>query len=73
MPEEYKKYVSSMDFVLGTAPNNRAIIGMLTYNETTTISISKMTKDPTFEEKLYELLLKDELEVVVEGCGMCEN
>lgn len=73
MPEEYKNYVSSMDFVLGTAPNNRAIIGMVTYNETTTISISKMTKDPTFEEKLYELLLKDELEVVVEGCGMCEN
>ncbi len=73
LPEEYKKYILSMDFVLGTAPNNRAIIGMVTYNEVTTLSISKMTKDPTFEEKLYDLLLREGFEVVVEGSGVYEN
>ena len=73
MPEEYKKYILSMDFVLGTAPNNRVISGVVTYNDVTTISLSKMTKDPTFEEKFYELLLSDGLEVTVEGSGVYEN
>lgn len=73
MPEEYQKYISSMDFVLGTAPNNRAICGLVTYNNVSCISISKMTKDPTFEEKLYELLSNEGLELVVEGSDTYEN
>lgn len=72
MPEEYKKHILSMDFVLGTAPNNRAICGLVTYNDITTLSISKMTKDPTFEEKFYELLTNDGLIVEVEGSGIYE-
>lgn len=72
MPEEYKKYILSMDFILGTCPNNRAICGLITYNNVTTLSISKMTKDPTFEEKMYELLLKDNLIVEVEGSMVYE-
>lgn len=72
MPEEYKKHILSMDFVLGTAPNNRAICGLVTYNNITTLSISKMTKDPTFEEKFYDLLTKEGMEVEVEGSGVYE-
>ena len=72
MPEEYKNYIDSMDFVLGTCPNNRAICGLVSYNNVTNLSISKMTKDPTFEEKFYELLLKDGLEIEVEGSGIYE-
>lgn len=72
MPKEYEKHILSMDFVLGTAPNNRAICGLVTFNNVTTISISKMTKDPTFEEKFYELLIKEGLEVEVEGSGVYE-
>lgn len=73
MPKEYEKYILSMDFVLGTAPNNRAICGLVTYNNISTLSISKMTKDPTFEEKFYELLLSEGLEVEVEGSDVYEN
>ena len=72
MPEEYNNHILSMDFVLGTAPNNRAICGLITYNNVTTLSISKMTKDPTFEEKYYELLTKDGLLIDVEGSGIYE-
>ena len=72
MPEEYNKHILSMDFVLGTAPNNRAICGLITYNNVTTLSISKMTKDPTFEEKYYEVLTKDGLIIDVEGSGIYE-
>lgn len=73
MPDEYRKYILSMDFVLGTAPNNRAISGLVTYNNVTTLSVSKMTKDPMFEEKLYELLISEGLEVEVEGSKIYEN
>ena len=72
MPKEYSEHILNMDFVLGTAPNNRAICGLVTYNNVTTLSISKMTKDPTFEEKYYELLCEDGLEVEVEGSVVYE-
>ena len=72
MPDEYNKHILSMDFVLGTAPNNRAITGLVTFNNVTTFSVSKMTKDPTFEEKLYELFIKEGLDVEVEGSGIYE-
>ena len=32
-----------------------------------------MTVDPTFEEKLYELLENDNISVTVEGSGLYEN
>ena len=72
MPEEYKKHILSMDFVLGTAPNNRAITGLITFNNVTTFSVSKMTKDPTFEEKIYELFTNEGLDVEVEGSRIYE-
>ena len=72
MPKEYEKHILSMDFVLGTAPNNRAICGLVTYNNVTTLSISKMTKDPTFEEKFYELLCSEGIEIEVEGSDVYE-
>ena len=31
-----------------------------------------MTKDPTFEEKFYDLLTKEGMEVEVEGSGVYE-
>ena len=73
MPKEYEKYILSMDFVLGTAPNNRSIGGLVTYNNVSTLSISKMTKDPTFEEKLYELLSSEDVGLEMEGSGIYED
>ena len=73
LPEEYNKYIDSMDFVLGTAPNNRAICGLITYNETSTLSISKTTKDPSFEDSIYRLLKEEEIDVKIEGSHVYGN
>ena len=34
MPEDYKEHILSMDFILGTCPNNRAIGGLIFINTT---------------------------------------
>ena len=67
LPEEMAKEIISMDFVLGTTVINRTQNALITVNNVTTLSISKYTKDPSFEEKLYELLTRDGLEIEVEG------
>lgn len=67
LPPTMAKHVRSMDFVLGTSRSNRALCGLLTVNKVSTLSISKMTLDPSFEEKLYDLLCQDGLEIEVEG------
>lgn len=73
LPEELSSKIESMDFILGTAITNRAGCSVVTINNITTFSISKMTVDPTFEEKLYELLENDNINVTVEGSGLYEN
>ncbi|MDO4376178.1 MAG: hypothetical protein Q4C33_03285 [bacterium] len=73
LPEELSNKIESMDFILGTAITNRAGCSVVTINNITTFSISKMTVDPTFEEKFYELLENDNINVTVEGSGLYEN
>lgn len=73
LPEEISPYVLSMDFALGTSFFNRASCAAVTVNDITTFSISKHTLDPSFEEKMYELLLEDGIEVSVEGSGFYED
>ena len=73
LPEELSSKIESMDFILGTGITNRAGCSVVTINNITTFSISKMTVDPTFEEKLYELLKNDNISVTVEGSGLYEN
>ena len=73
LPEDLANEVESMDFVLGTAITNRAGCSVVTVKNITTFSISKMTADPTFEEKIYELLKQEKIDVIVEGSGLYEN
>lgn len=73
LPEPVARQVESMDFVLGTAITNRAGCGVVTVNGVTTFSVTKMTRDPSFEEKLYQLLLEDGIAVSVEGSGVYEG
>ena len=73
MPEELSKHILSMDFVLGAAIMNRASCAMVTYENTTTLSITKMTVDPSFEERLYDLLNEAGIPVAVEGSALYEN
>ena len=73
MPAALADHIESMDFVLGGALTNRASCAMVTFNNTATFSISKCTADPSFEEKLYELLASDGVLPVVEGSLIYEN
>jgi len=67
LPPEIDEKIESMDFVLGATIINRATCSMVTFGNTTTLSVSKNTADPSFEEALYELLCCDGLTPVVEG------
>ncbi|HAN41845.1 MAG TPA: hypothetical protein DCP98_00265 [Sphaerochaeta sp.] len=55
VPEELKPYIQGFDFVLGTCVVSRASCSMVSYGENTTLSISKITKDPSFEERIIAL------------------
>ena len=72
-PAAAAECIESMDFVLGTAITNRAGCAAVTVNGTATFSITKMTVDPTFEEKMYELLAADGISAAAEGSGYYEN
>ena len=73
MSPSISEHIESMDFVLGTAITNRAGCAMVTFHNRTTFSIAKMTVDPSFEEKMYDLLCADGITVTVEGSGSYES
>jgi len=63
----------SFDFMLGTAITNRISCGLISYKNVATLSITKMTADSTFEENMYELLIKDGIEEKIEGSPVYGN
>lgn len=73
LPPDMAEAVESMDFALGTAVTNRTACAMVTLGDTATLSVSKMTLDPSFEEKLYALLTADGITVRVEGSEAYED
>ena len=66
-PEEFMEHIDSMDFCLGAQVTNRLACTAITCGGKLTFSISKMTLDPAFEEKMHQLLLADGIEIMVEG------
>ncbi len=66
-PEEFMEHIESMDFCLGAQVTNRLACAAITCGDVATFSISKMTADPSFEEKMYQLLAADGIEAAVEG------
>ncbi len=72
-PDEFKEFVDSYDFVLGAPAKNRVALTLITFNEFATLSITKSTTDPSFEESLYSMLKKDGLEIIVEGSELYES
>lgn len=73
MPDTWAQQIESMDFVLGTAITNRASCALVTFGDTATLSITKMTADPTFEEHLYRLLTAEGIAVRAEGSELYED
>lgn len=73
LPKELESHVESMDFILGPGITNRAKCAMVTYQNTTTLTVSKLTLDPSFEDKLLELLESDGLSIRLEGSDTYES
>jgi hypothetical protein len=67
MPKAFEEHIESMDFCLGAQMTNRLACSVVTFGNVSTFSISKMTSDPTFEEKIYQFLKDDGLCVTAEG------
>lgn len=73
MPPDLAQHIEKMDFVIGPAITHRARCAVGTFGGITTFSITKMTPDPTFEEKIYTLLQADNITVTAEGSEIYEN
>ncbi len=73
MPKEMEEHIESMDAVLGTVSISRAACTMVSACNVATLTIAKLTMDPTFEEKMLELFQKEGLEVKVEGSEIYED
>ncbi len=73
MPEELRSHIESMDFCLGAQETNRLATTLITFGDVSTFSISKMTADPTFEESMYKLFLRDGIDVELEGSDFYAN
>lgn len=67
MPSELTPHIEKMDFCLGAQMTNRLACTAITFGSNSTFTVSKMTQDPAFEEKMYKLLVADGLDVLVEG------
>ncbi len=62
MPKEIEQYIQGFDFVLGTCVVSRASCSMVSFNGKTTLSVSKITKDPSFEDRIKALSMELGLE-----------
>ncbi len=73
IPKELENHIESADFILGPSLTSRLSCTLVSCNKILTLSITKMTKDPSFEENLYKLLTEDNIEVDIEGSPLYEN
>lgn len=55
MPPELASQIAGFDFVLGTTVVSRAACAICSFGGNTVLSVSKSTKDPSFEERLLTL------------------
>lgn len=65
LPNFISENIENIDFVLGAGITNRAGCAVITVNNILNFSISKMTYDTTYEEKMYELLQKNGIDVEI--------
>ena len=66
-PPALAAQIESMDFVLGTTITNRASCAVISFGDITTLSITKLTADPSFEEKLAQLCSEAGFLMGIEG------
>ena len=72
-PDSYSNEIESMDFILGTSDKNRVSSGLISVNGVTTLTVTKKTVDPSYEETLYNILLSEGVDFTVEGSDVYES
>lgn len=55
LPEDAARHVVKLDFVLGTCEQSRAACSMVTLGDRAVLTVTKLTEDPAFENRLTEL------------------
>lgn len=70
LPPEMAEHVRSLEFVLGTLLTNRVGCTLVTLGNTATLTVCKLTADPSFEERLLELLQAAGFAPEVEGSDL---
>jgi len=73
MPENLEKHIESMDIILGPSQKIKVCCSLVTFNNVTTLTITKTTIDPSFEENLYKYLNEDGIDIIVEGSPLYED
>lgn len=67
VPEEWRKYVSRMDFILGAPADNPNNCGVLSYNGKLNINITRTIKEADLEREFFCYLKKLGLNVKIES------
>ena len=62
-----RKYVSRVDFILGTQASGPYNAGVVSYNGTLNLSIIRNIKEPRLERELYRVLREIGVHVKVES------
>ncbi|MBQ1521696.1 MAG: hypothetical protein IIZ74_02940, partial [Erysipelotrichaceae bacterium] len=73
LPDDMGEHVEKFDFILGPSEICRANCSLITFKDKSVFSITKMTSDPAFEEKLLSMLEEDGLHVEVKGSAVYES
>lgn len=73
VPSAMAAHIESADFTLSTYATKRCACTLVSINDTATLTITKNVVDPSFEERLYDLLLADGLSVHAEGSALYED
>ncbi len=72
LPACMAEQIECLDFVLGATENNRVSCAAVTANGICCLSITKSTVDPSFEERMYDLLEADHITLYAEGSELYE-
>lgn len=72
MPKGFAEHIEDMEFTLGASKTNKASCTAISYGNKTTITITKNTVSPAFEERMHALLKKEGLNPAVEGSPLYE-
>ncbi len=67
VPEEMAEEISHFDFLLSPSYPTKVTCSLVSFKDKARLTISKATLDPSFEDRLYEILTEDGITIKAEG------